>query len=100
MVGCISLFLTGKTAKYLDQIDLFWFVDPSKFRFPTSLQQTLQWRIALAELREAGTLPGLFLVEEQSIWILLDIMSKPDGCKNAPDIDFHHRLFEVVIDLE
>jgi hypothetical protein len=83
MVSCISLFLTGKTAKYLDQIDLFWFVDPSKFRFSTSLRQTLQWRIALPELREAGTLSELFLVEEQSILILLDVMSKPDGCKSA-----------------
>jgi hypothetical protein len=27
-------------------------------------------------------------------------MNKSDGCKSVPDVDFHHRLFEVVIDLD
>jgi hypothetical protein len=45
-------------------------------------------------------LSELFLIEEQSIWILLDIISKPDGLKRITDIEFYHRLFDVVIDLE
>jgi hypothetical protein len=27
-------------------------------------------------------------------------MSEPDGCKSAPDVDFYHRLFKIVIDLD
>jgi hypothetical protein len=37
--------------------------------------------MAVRELREPGTLPEFFLVEEQSIRLLLDVMSKPDGRK-------------------
>jgi hypothetical protein len=93
MVGFISLFRTGKTIKHLDQIDLFWFVDTSKFRFSMSFRQTLQSRIALPELPEAGALSELFLVKKQSIRILLDVMSKPDGCKSAADVGVHQRFF-------
>jgi hypothetical protein len=45
-------------------------------------------------------LSELFLIEKWSARILLDVMNEPDGCKDSPDIDFNHGLFEVVIDLE
>jgi hypothetical protein len=65
----------------MDQIDLFWFIDLSKLCVLSPPRSTPQWRVALPKLHEAGTLSELFLIEEQSLWILLDIISEPDGCK-------------------
>jgi hypothetical protein len=45
-------------------------------------------------------LSEVFLVEDQSIRILLHGMGKPDGRKSSPDIDFGRRLFDIMIDLE
>jgi hypothetical protein len=61
---------------------------------------TLEGCIALPELHEAATLSELFLVEEQSIRYLIDVMNEANGCKDSPYVDFNHTLFEVVIDLE
>jgi hypothetical protein len=63
-------------------------------------QQTFEGCIALPELREAATLSELLLIEEQSIWRLLDIMSEATGCKGLSCVCFNYSLFEIVIDLE
>jgi hypothetical protein len=41
-----------------------------------SLRQTRQWHIALREFEKIRTLSELFPVEEQSIWILVNLMSE------------------------
>jgi hypothetical protein len=75
MVGQISLFVDVEKIGYVDEIDLFWFINPSKSCLLPLIRQTLQWQIALPELEEARTLSEPFLVEEQSIRILVNIMS-------------------------
>jgi hypothetical protein len=45
-------------------------------------------------------LSELFLIEEPSVWTLLDMMSEPDGCKGFRYVNFNHGLFEVLIDFE
>jgi hypothetical protein len=45
-------------------------------------------------------LSQLFLIEEQSVGLLVNVMNESDGQKSAPVIDFHHRLFEIVIDFD
>jgi hypothetical protein len=82
------------------QIDLFRFVDPFNLYRSPALRQTFQWRIAIPNLGEAGTLSELFLIKKYSVRTLLDVMSEPDGCKGSPDIEFNHDLFEIVIDLK
>jgi hypothetical protein len=84
----------------MGEIDLFWFVDPSKLCFLQILRQTLHWGSAFPYLHEARPLSQLFLIEEPSIRILLHVISEPYGQKDYPDINFNQNLFEVVIDLE
>jgi hypothetical protein len=67
----------------MDKIDLFGFIDPFKLYVLPPPRQTLQWRIAPPKLHEAGTLSEFLLIEEQSVWTLVDIMSEPDGCKGS-----------------
>jgi hypothetical protein len=76
MVGLISLFLDVKKIGYIDEIDLLWFVNASKSCLLPSVRQTLQWQFALPEFEEARILSELFLVEEQSIRILVNVMSE------------------------
>jgi hypothetical protein len=82
------------------QIDLFRFIDPLKLCVLLPPRQTPQSRVALPMLHEAGILSEFFLIEEQSVWTLLDIMSEPDGFKSFSYINFNQGLLEVVIDLE
>jgi hypothetical protein len=74
--GLISLFLDVKKAGYIDEIDLFCFVNLFKSYLLPSLQQTLGWHIALPEFGEARALSELFLVEEQSMLSLVKVMSE------------------------
>jgi hypothetical protein len=75
MIGLISLFPDVKKIGSIDEIDLFWSVNPSiRICLLPSLRQALQWHIALPEFEEAWTLSELFLIEEQSIWILVNVM--------------------------
>jgi hypothetical protein len=48
---------------------------------------------------KSGLCRNYSLPKSNPIRILLDVMSKPDGCQSVPDVHFHHYLFEVVIDL-
>jgi hypothetical protein len=64
MVGRISFFLDIKKAENMDQIDLFWLVDPSKPWLLPSPRQTLQSQVALPEFEEPLTLSELFRIEE------------------------------------
>jgi hypothetical protein len=75
----MSLFLAGKIARILVQIDLFWFVNPSKLDPLTPRRQALQRRVALPELHEAATLSELFLIEKQSVWIFGNVMDELNG---------------------
>jgi hypothetical protein len=77
----MHLFLDVKKIAYIDEIDLFWFVNPFKSCLLPSLRQTLQSHITLPEFGEARTLSELFLVEEQSIRILVNMISEPNGGK-------------------
>jgi hypothetical protein len=79
MVDCISLFRAGKIARILDQIDLFWFINPPKPGLLMPRGQILQKRVALPELHEAATLSELFLIEKQSVWILGNVMGESNG---------------------
>jgi hypothetical protein len=60
----------------------------------------LQGCIALPRFHEAAIFLKLFLVEEQSIRRLLDVMSETNSCKGFSCIDFNDNLFEIVMDLE
>jgi hypothetical protein len=64
------------------------------------LRQTLEWHLALAELHETGTSSELFLIEEQSIRNLVDVMNESIGCKGFPHAYFHHQLFKIAMDIE
>jgi hypothetical protein len=79
MVGRMSLFLSGKIARILDQIDLFWFINPPKLDLLTSRRQTLERHVAPPELHAAATLSELFLIEKQSVWTLCNDMGEPNG---------------------
>jgi hypothetical protein len=76
MVSFISLFLDIKKIGYINEIDLFWFVNPLKSCLLPSLRQILQWHIALPEFEEAQTLSEFFLIEKQSIRILVNVMNE------------------------
>jgi hypothetical protein len=41
-----------------------------------------------------------FLIKEQSIRVLANVISERDEWKSAPDIDIYHHLFEIVLDLD
>jgi hypothetical protein len=51
-------------ASFLDQTDLFWFVNPSKLGLSTPRRETLQGHVTRPEFQEAVTLPELLFIEE------------------------------------
>jgi hypothetical protein len=79
-----SLVLAAKTIKDWDQIDLLWFVNPSKLWLSPSFRQTRQAWIALAELLESATLWELFRIGEQSGRHLPDFMNESNGLQRPP----------------
>jgi hypothetical protein len=60
MVGRISSVLDIKKRWNMDEIDSFWFLDLFELCALPLPRQTLQWRIALSQLHEAGTLSELY----------------------------------------
>jgi hypothetical protein len=84
----------------LDQTDLFEFVNPSKLGLSTPRRHILQDRVTRPEFQEAATSPELLFIEEQSVWILRNVLGEPNGRKGSSYIHFHHCLFEIVIELD
>jgi hypothetical protein len=79
MVGLISLFLAIQKTKTMDQMNLFSLVDPAKPCLLPSPRQTVHWHVAFPKFEEASALPELFLIEEQFIWLMADVIAKTDG---------------------
>jgi hypothetical protein len=81
-------------------MDLFSLVVPAKPFLLPSPRQTVHWHIAFPKFEEASPLPEFFLIEEQFIWLKANVIAKTDNSKSVPDVDFHHYLCEIVIDLD
>jgi hypothetical protein len=54
----------------------------------------------VAEQDEHATLPEFFLVEEQPVRNLVDVMSEPNGSERSPYVHLDHHLFEVMINFD
>jgi hypothetical protein len=84
----------------LDQTDLFGFVNPSKLGLSTPSRQTLQERVTRPEFQKSATLPDFLFIEEQSVWILGNVIEELNSQKGFSYIHFRHCLFEILIELD
>jgi hypothetical protein len=84
----------------MDQIDLFRLVNPTMLLFSPSPRRTLPGNIALPELDGPGTLPELFLIEEQSVRNRVDVMSETNGSERLLDAHLDLRFCEAMINFD
>jgi hypothetical protein len=100
MAGLISLFLGVQNIKHKVQMDLFLLINPFKPGFLPSSRQTLPWDVAFPKFEEASTLPELFLIEQQFVWLTADVIAETDGGESALYVHFYHGLFKIMIYLD
>jgi hypothetical protein len=79
---------------------LFWLINPSKPRVPTSDRQFLHWEVKRPNFPKSWTCSQLFFMKKNSIRLGASIRSKSNCLKSPSDVRLNHCLLECPIDLE